>query len=49
MRRFASSRFFVFLECDRCPVIQVPLFAIGMIDLFSISIADKKAARKIFS
>jgi hypothetical protein len=25
---FASNRFLVFFELDRCPVIQLPLFAI---------------------
>ena len=27
---FASSRFLVFFELARCPVIQLPLFAIGV-------------------
>jgi hypothetical protein len=28
MSFFASNRFLVFFELDRCPVIQLPLFAI---------------------
>jgi len=31
MSVFAANRFFVFFELDFCPVIQLPLFAMGML------------------
>jgi len=34
MSFFASRRFFVFLECERCPTIHPPLFGMGFYGYF---------------
>jgi hypothetical protein len=36
MSFFASNRFLVFFEFDRCPVIQLPLFAMGYLWLVNL-------------